>query len=272
MGNSKKVRIFAALCLLAALSFYPLPFSLSPISLSARAESTLVSTATREGRLAVFDDAWSRINERYYDRTFHGLDWDAQRTTFRSLAAEASSSQELYAVLRRMIASLDDPHTRVFAPEEKFDWWRPRFVSTGISIAEVDGLPTVVQVERGSAPQRAGVRPGDVIETVNGEAALPLVNNRLTKLSAPASASSRFRAFAKLLDGPPKPLSRLVGREKTANKSLPDLIATGSSASLACEDVANEERMRSLRLTRLRNRLPQVSLACLRRNCPACVA
>lgn len=201
MGK-KRQRVLAALCLLAALSFYPFSFSFSPNSLAARAESTLVSTTTREGRLAVFDDAWSRINERYYDRTFHGLDWDGQRTTFRSLAAEASSSQELYAVLRRMIASLDDPHTRVFSPEEKFDWWRPRFVSTGISIAEVDGLPTVVQVERGSAPQRAGVRPGDVIETIDGEAALPLVNDRLTRISAPASASSRFRAFAKLLDGP----------------------------------------------------------------------
>ena len=161
--------------LVAALSFCPLPFPLSFVSLLrvARAEVTdaaTVSTATREGRLAVFDDAWSRINERYYDRTFHGLDWDAQRTTFRTLAADANSNQELYAVLRRMIAALNDPHTRVFAPEEKFDWWRPRFVTIGVGIAEVEGLPTVVQLERGSAPQRAGIRVGDVIETVNGRA------------------------------------------------------------------------------------------------------
>src|SRR6185295_6456942 len=147
--------------------------------------------------------AWSRINERYYDREFHGLDWDAQRIAFRELAADAGSSRELYAVLRRMLGSLDDPHTRVFAPEERFDWWRPRFVSTGIAIAEVHGLPTVVQLERDSAPQRAGVRVGDVIETVGGEAASSLIKNRLATLPVPVSASSRFRAFAKLLDGPP---------------------------------------------------------------------
>jgi carboxyl-terminal processing protease len=152
----------------------------------------------------VFDDAWSRIDERYYDRGFHGVDWDAQRTTFRSLAAEAGSSQEFYAVMRRMLSYLDDPHTRVFAPEEKFDWWRPRFVSTGVGIAEVEGRPTVVQVERGSASEHAGIRAGDVIETVAGEAATSLVNNRLASLSAPVSASSRFRVFAKLLDGPPE--------------------------------------------------------------------
>lgn len=203
-AKGKKACVLLTLCLLAALSIYPSPLSPLPAARAERNDSALVSTGTREGRLAVFDDAWSRIDERYYDRGFHGVDWDAQRTTFRSLAAEAGSSQEFYGVLRRMLAYLNDPHTRVFAPEEKFDWWRPRFVSTGVGIAEVEGRPTVVQVERGSASERAGVRAGDVIETVAGEAATSLVNNRLANQSAPVSASSRFRIFAKLLDGPPE--------------------------------------------------------------------
>jgi carboxyl-terminal processing protease len=196
-------------CLALVLSL-GLPVSLFPSSpfppfpSAAARDAAAVSTATREGRLAVFDDAWARINERYYDRKFHGLDWDAQRTAFRSLAADASSNEELYAVLRRMIASLNDPHTRVFAPEEKFDWWRPRFLTIGLAIAEVEGLPTVVQLERGAAPQRAGVRVGDVIETVNGTPALSLVSDRLRNSAASARASVRFRVFAKLLDGPPE--------------------------------------------------------------------
>jgi carboxyl-terminal processing protease len=204
MGKRTRVRILSALCLLAALSYYPLPFALSPNLSSARAagnDSVLVSTATPEGRLAVFDDAWSRINDRYYDQTFHGLDWDGQRTTFRALAAKADSSQELYAVLRRMIAALNDPHTRVFAPEEKFDWWHPRFISVGFTIAEVAGLPTVVTVDQDSVAHRAGVRPGDVIETVDGSAASTLIQDRLRNSIFAPSASSRFRIFAKLLDG-----------------------------------------------------------------------
>ena len=195
------VPLFTSFAVSQAIS-RPVPlFPTSPLP-AVSSDSPVVSTATREGRLAVFDDAWARINDRYYDRNFHGLDWDAQRITFRSLAADANSNQELYAVLRRMIASLNDPHTRVFAPEEKYDWWRPRLVTTGLRVAEVEGLPTVVQLERGSAPQRAGVRVGDVIETVNGTPALSLVKERLESLSKPASASTRFRVFAKLLDGP----------------------------------------------------------------------
>lgn len=221
MGKGRRTKtelsrrvILGGLALLAALSFSPFPFTLSPL-LSARvlsplpsvraerAESAPVSTATREGRLAVFDDAWSRINEHYYDQTFHGLDWDAQRARFRALAADASSNQELYAVLRRMIAPLNDPHTRVFAPDEKFDWWRPRFVTIGIGVNEVEGLPTVVQLEPGSAPQRAGMRVGDVIETVNGAPALALIKDRLAK-SPSSAASARVRAFGKLLEGAPE--------------------------------------------------------------------
>jgi len=222
MGKGQtRISIVRVLAFLAALSFYTLLFSPSPISSSAHGESALVSTATREGRLAVFDDTWSRINDRYYDQTFHGLDWDAQRTTFRTLAGNADSSQELYAVLRRMISFLNDPHTRVFAPEEKFDWWRPRFVSVGFSVAEISGLPTVVKVDSGSAPQRAGIRAGDVIETVNGENALTLIQNRLADLPGAASASARFRVFAKLFDGPVEAPVEVSwkgkdGREKSA--------------------------------------------------------
>src|SRR5687768_9702314 len=83
------------------------------------ADPAFVSTETREGRLAVFDDVWSTINERYYDTKFHGLDWGVQKENYRGLAAEAGSSRELYVVLRRMIAGLDDSHTRVYPPEEK---------------------------------------------------------------------------------------------------------------------------------------------------------
>lgn len=204
MGNRKSgstANWLGVLTVLVLLSFPVLSFSSSPLSNVVLADSALVSTDTREGRLAVFDDAWATINQRYYDRTFRGLDWELQRTTYRALAAETHSGRELYAVLRRMIGTLHDPHTRVFAPEEKFDWWRPRSVTTGIAVREIDGLPTVVHVESGSAPQRAGVRVGDEIEAVDGELALSAIRKRLNS-SAPVSASSRFRAFASLMDGP----------------------------------------------------------------------
>lgn len=187
------------------------------------ADPSVVSTETREGRLAVFDDVWSTINERYYDAEFHGLDWDDQKATYRDLAAEAGSSRELYAVLRRMIAALDDSHTRVYPPEEKYDWWRPRFVSVGIRVSEVEGLPVVTAVEKGSAPYRAGLRPGDIIETVSGKPAVTIINSKLainhatnsaSGISSEPAAMSRFRAFAALLEGAPESFVAIRWRAK----------------------------------------------------------
>src|SRR5213596_2076452 len=48
----------------------PLPnFPPSPLSLIPP-DATLVSTATPEGRRAVFDDVWQTIQDRYYDSGF----------------------------------------------------------------------------------------------------------------------------------------------------------------------------------------------------------
>ena len=186
------------LCVCLTLAFAGSAFlpskSLRPIA----AEN---NRATREARLAVFDDVWSTINQRYYDRNFQGLDWQAQRTTYRDLAANADSNQELYSLLRRMISSLDDSHTRIFAPEERFDWWRPRFITIGISVSEIGGAPVVVQVEPGSAPHRAGVRAGDVIESVDHAPALAFVERRLANPLASLTGFSRMRAFSSMFDG-----------------------------------------------------------------------
>jgi carboxyl-terminal processing protease len=222
LGHSRRKRILrqsAAIALVALCFAYPFPFTLVPGTGSslAKEESAIVSTSTPEGRLAVFDDAWSTINARYYDRDFHGLDWEAQRTTFRLLAAQANSSQQLYATLRQMISSLNDPHTRVFSPDEKFDWWRPRFVTIGVGIREVGGIPTVVHVERGSGPDRAGVRVGDVIETINGEPASAVVN-RLLQPVVPANVPLRSHAFATLMEGPPDTLIAVAWKGKDGHE------------------------------------------------------
>ncbi len=167
-------------------------------------DTSLVSTTTREGRLAVFDDVWETIQERYYDPAFRGIDWNAKRVTFRPAAAGANSSQEFYEVLRQMISSLKDAHTRVYSPEEKFDWWNPRFVTVGLTIREIDELPTVVHVEPKSAPAQAGIRPGDLIASIDNAAASNLIERRLqNSWVLPSDNTGRFRAVASLLEGPP---------------------------------------------------------------------
>ena len=197
-SKANRLRRFYLLCVSLMLAFAGSAFLPSSSFQPIAAEN---NRATREARLAVFDDVWSTINQRYFDRNFRGLDWQAQRTAYRDLAANAESNQELYSLLRRMIASLDDSHTRIFAPEERFDWWRPRFITIGISVSEIEGAPVVVHVEPGSAPHRAGIRAGDVIETVDRAPVLGFIERRLGNPIGSSTGLSRMRAFSSMFDG-----------------------------------------------------------------------
>lgn len=186
----KRLR-FSFLLFFALLAF---AFLLSP--------SQAARSGASAGRLAVFDDAWETVRERYYDPTFHGLDWQAERAKFRPLAADAQTTAELYSVLRRMLASLRDAHTRVYAPDERFDWQHPRYISVGISVREVGGAPVVVSVERNSAAERAGLRAGDVLLSIDNEPALDLFARRLKEQAASSThAATRLQVMAKLFEG-----------------------------------------------------------------------
>lgn len=127
-------------------------------------------SVVRERNLAVFDEAWHTIGERYYDRNFHGVDWQAVRAKFRPLAASATDEQTLYAVLRQMIAPLRDPHTRAMPASEQFNWQDLRALSVGISVREIRRVGFFVeQVAEDSEAQRQGARPGDEIISVDNE-------------------------------------------------------------------------------------------------------
>jgi carboxyl-terminal processing protease len=202
------------LFLIALLALGIPPSLQSGVSNAASDDASVVSTSTREGRLAVFDDFWETIQERYYDPTFRGIDWTANRASFRREAADASGSQEFYEVLRQMIRPLKDAHTRVYSPEEKFDWWNPRFVTVGLTVREIDGVPTVVQVEPKSAPAEGGIRPGDVIVNIDGVSAPSLLERRLKNSITPPDASDRFRAFSTLLDGLADTSIKLVWQQR----------------------------------------------------------
>lgn len=175
----------------------PFPFTPSPVSANGR-----VTTATREGRLVVFDDVWQTIRERYYDPELHGLDWEELRARLRPLAAEASGETEFYSVLRRLTSRLRDAHTRVFSPGERYDWQRPTYIGVGLSLREIAGEIIVTRVERGGEAERGGVRAGDALLSIEGEPVAAVFARRLAEeVGASTDLAARQQAAARLFKG-----------------------------------------------------------------------
>jgi carboxyl-terminal processing protease len=195
--NAKSILL---LILLLVVSLTGSTVQTTPVSASD--DSSVVSTSSLEGRVAVFDDIWETIQQRYYDPAFNGVDWQKSRTTFRTVAAKANSPHEFYEVIRKMLLPLHDAHTRVYAPDEKFDWWNPRFITLGFTIREVEGTPTVVQVDKTSEAARKGIHSGDVLINIDGTPAKEFIKQKLQKPGLASDASTRYRAVANALEGP----------------------------------------------------------------------
>jgi carboxyl-terminal processing protease len=211
-------KIFLGFCALCALLWLS-QATVRSLPVVSRDDSTLVSTTTLEGRLAVFDDVWETISERYYDPKFHGVDWQAKRNVFRPAAARAGSPHEFYEVLRQMIALLKDAHTRIYSPDEKFDWWNPRFITVGLTVRDVEGAPTVIQIDPNSAAAQTDIRPGDIIVKVDDVLVADFMAQRLE--ASGLSGATRSRTIANVLDGPAGTLVKVTwtthsGKQKSA--------------------------------------------------------
>ena len=193
------LRTLFALCALACLALAAPRGAAAQLILGDAPSSA--ASSSREGRLRIFDEVWEQVRARYFDPGLRGVDWQELRRTLRPRAAEAASEGELYAVLRRMLGTLHDPHTRVFEPGESDDWRVQHYVSVGLSVRELEGYVVVTDVERGSDARRAGLRAGDVILSVDGEPAPALVARRLAETGAGDSRSARLAAVTRLFDG-----------------------------------------------------------------------
>ena len=187
------------------------------------AQDAATNNARSSINLAVFDDAWETVRARYYDQSFHGMDWETARAQFRPRAAAARTQLELYGVLRRMIGSLHDAHTRIYAPDETFNWQHPSAISVGITVREVENLPIIIAVERDSEAERAGLRAGDLLVSIDDEPAFQVLTRRLgEQVGSSTVAAARLRAVGSLFNGERDSIVKVVwqrsadGAQRTA--------------------------------------------------------
>jgi tricorn protease len=62
---------------------------------------------------AAFDEAWQILNDGFYDRNFHGVDWKAMQAKYRPLIDHATTRRDFNYLVTQMFGELNASHTGI---------------------------------------------------------------------------------------------------------------------------------------------------------------
>ncbi|MBC5804910.1 MAG: hypothetical protein DLM53_06770 [Candidatus Eremiobacter antarcticus] len=112
----------------------------------------------------VFNEVVSTISIRYYDPSFHGLDWHALVESYRPQVEGARTTAERYRLLQQMLASLRDSHTAVSPPDELGSNGQDETTGAlGAAFVRLGPDRVVLRVAPRSPAALAGLRPGFIV-------------------------------------------------------------------------------------------------------------
>ena len=203
-----RVALAAAACLLSACSLID-PHNMIgrqmgeatgvPTQVVPSPASAMLDHAARE---RAFDFVWGTINERYYDPTYHGVDWRAVGERYRPLAFAAPDDEAFWDVLDRMTGELRDAHTRVESPLKVELRKHEESVTFGFTFVPLDGKLVVTSVFVDSDAWWAGVRSGMTLTAIGDEPAMQAYEKLRAETRQDSTPQSRHqRALRRLLFG-----------------------------------------------------------------------
>ncbi len=129
-----------------------------------------LSTSQRE---KMFNTLWNTVNEHYVYRDFRGVDWPSIRTKYHDRVVNAPDTAHFYATLKEIIDLLNDDHSRFDDPQDAalsdaIYNGEAGYAGIGIMIRELDTGLMITRVAHNGPADKAGLRPYDVITTIEG--------------------------------------------------------------------------------------------------------
>lgn len=163
------------------------------------AGQTPLTEVQRKAHLESFDMVWKTIQEKHWDPKLGGVDWTAAREELRPKMEQVKTTREARTVLRDLLGRLKQSHFEIFPADEYEERDSAaseggRDGTAGIHARVLDGRAIITRIEKDSAADRKGVRPGWEIVAVNGK-----------ELAADIAAVAKKYKGSSLLD------SRLAG-------------------------------------------------------------
>jgi len=160
-------------------------------------------TPEQKRRYDAFTKVWQTINESYFDPTFGGLDWQKVWQEYSVRVDKLKTDDELHDMLEEMIGRLNKSHFGIIPPQiyqaiefakttarkrererivekekkpadetaededEDYEFDESARFGIGIEMRLMNEQFCITRVIEGSAAQKAGIKPGYVIEKIN---------------------------------------------------------------------------------------------------------
>lgn len=207
-----KLKVFFYLAIMLAAI---LPLAAQTAVMTAEKGSTDETARRRQS----FDLVWNTINDKHFDKTFGGVDWQKMREIYEPRAMAAKSSDEFHQILRQMLNELKLSHFSVF-PRPVQDDQSKMIAADGTIGAElkmIDGQAIVFRVENDSPAARVGIKTGFAVEKIDGK--------RTAEILAPLDKSMAERKLDERM--------RLVYRERTLQSLIDGKIGTAVKLELS---------------------------------------
>jgi Tol biopolymer transport system component/C-terminal processing protease CtpA/Prc len=129
----------------------------------------------------VFSQAWTYLNDNFFDAKFNGVDWKAMRERFAPHVEGARTPDELRRVLSLMLGELNASHMGISAPVAGGDG-PPRGTVGKLGLRfdaaeyEKTGKLRIAEVLPLGPAAIAGIKPGDDLVAIDGAETAPHVN------------------------------------------------------------------------------------------------
>lgn len=184
-------------------------------TLAPRATPTVVSTATplptavNSEYLEIFEEVWSTIFLTYFDLNFGGVDWYAVHAEYKPLIREAEDEETLYRLLNQMLWELNVSHAGV-GPADIWPSIEPVVFEKGEIGMDVrlltvgnagDAQAVVTRVESLSSAEDAGLRPGFIIQSIEGSLVEDIIAEAEEHLPPPYNDAGHIDGLTRKLLG-----------------------------------------------------------------------
>jgi carboxyl-terminal processing protease len=152
---------------------------------------------------STFEIVWKKINETYFDSTFGGLNWKDVHDRYLPQITAAEKDQEFYRLVNKMLWELKVSHANLVPPG--FLASREPLVcaegSPGMDMRVLNGVAVITSVKPGSPAEKAGLRPGHVIEAIDGIPVEQIVQEAGLVTRPPDNSRNRIAIVTKAILG-----------------------------------------------------------------------